>query len=61
MHVGGYKRHARQNDVSLVQGLPMSECHPFIENYQESFINSFLDSFINSFFDGFQKRQHIHS
>jgi hypothetical protein len=35
MHVDGYKLHVRQNDVSLVQGLSISEFHPLIDSFQK--------------------------
>jgi len=35
MHVEGYKIHVRQDDVSLVTGLPISECHPLIDGLQK--------------------------
>jgi hypothetical protein len=36
MHVDGYKLHVRQNDVSLVQGLSISEFYPLIDSFQKA-------------------------
>ncbi|PKG92903.1 hypothetical protein [Paraglaciecola sp. MB-3u-78] len=36
MHVDGYKRHVRQNNVSLVQGLSISEFHILVDSFQKA-------------------------
>lgn len=35
MHIEGYKIHVRQDDVSLVMGMPISEFHPLIDGLQK--------------------------
>lgn len=35
MHLDGYKIHIRQDDVSLANGMLISECHPLINNLQK--------------------------
>jgi hypothetical protein len=33
MHIDGYRLHVRRDDVSLAQGLSMSEFHPLIDSF----------------------------
>jgi hypothetical protein len=35
MYVDGYKIHVRQDDVSLADGMLLSECHPLINHLQK--------------------------